>query len=44
MKADASLPNPGDELQGSQREQQQPWNDVQERDPRVLDITNVPWP
>ena len=41
MKADSPLPNPWDELQGSQREKQQSWNNVEQRDPRVLDIANV---
>jgi len=41
VKADSPLPNPCDELQGSQREKQQPWNYVEESDPWVLDIANT---
>jgi hypothetical protein len=40
VKANVPLANPCDELQGSQREKQQPWNNVEERNPRVLDIAN----
>src|SRR5207249_3101018 len=40
VKRDVPLPNAPDELQRTHREKQQPWNDVEQGDPRMPDVSS----